>query len=779
MELEEDPGIPRFNFDPASLVPGITMAAPSHPRSMPSSSKLNARPTTSLQVLSPRARAVNALGSPKLQPQQPALPSSNKHKGKGRARPVEIIELTDSDSDEIPVASTSRFAAGPSRSIPSTIASGNNEPHRHTPALRTDNPVTAAIIPQREPTLASRLPTIAALGPGPATLEDGSGAGSSKTNPLDQLLASVIEIVPDVDPDHVMSLYTSKCGTVEGATGPTGLLEAIVFTLLENANYPKKKTELKRKRREEPETSTAGPSTSKKRKVVMKMNVATKDRPRIYSLSYYNLCVNWLGIKFPYLRKPFITKTLSKHHNFYAPTFVYLKTLQNAGAIPASHMKKSRTKAVYTEPIENNVEFQREFQWCADWQPGKSGEIEYTVEPGADSGPNPNPDEEPSTQEDNQEENIESEECEEGEGMECGTCCSTYTVNTMIQCPDGHLFCKGCVFRLSKERLGQRSTKIKCMDSQTDCQLEFMVAQLELCLPPKLLDLYHRIKQAEEISAAGLENLEECPFCEYKCVIDNENERLFRCQNEDCSVVSCRNCKKKDHLPKTCAEMEEDTTLNAQHLIEEAMTNALMRKCPKCQATFVKSDGCNKIKCAKCGQLSCYICRKAIAGYDHFNQAPPGARPGPSSSQAKCALWDGPNGSGGAETGLAQRHHDEVAKAREEALAKLKQSNPEVDISRVKVDAPVVPTPLVQQQQRFPLPPMVYPPMPAMPPMPILPVYPPAVPGQPAAALLDAARLQQEYYNRLARGAPQPPPQLQQARVVAPRRCTCNDCLRR
>jgi hypothetical protein len=122
----------------------------------------------------------------------------------------------------------------------------------------------------------------------------------------------------------------------------------------------------------------------------------------------------------------------------------------------------------------------------------------------------------------------------------------------MIQCPDGHLFCKACVFAFCKERLGQRNAKIKCMDSQTDCQLEFMAAQLQLCLPPRLLALYERVKQADEISAAGLDNLEECPFCEYKCVIDNENERLFHCVNEDCGVISCRTCKKKvRHLSRS------------------------------------------------------------------------------------------------------------------------------------------------------------------------------------------------------------------------------------
>ena len=60
------------------------------------------------------------------------------------------------------------------------------------------------------------------------------------------------------------------------------------------------------------------------------------------------------------------------------------------------------------------------------------------------------------------------------------------------------------------------------------------------------MSLYERVKQQKEVEAAGLEGLEECPFCEWKCVIENEQERLFRCGNEEggCGVVSCRGCKK-------------------------------------------------------------------------------------------------------------------------------------------------------------------------------------------------------------------------------------------
>ena len=47
---------------------------------------------------------------------------------------------------------------------------------------------------------------------------------------------------------------------------------------------------------------------------------------------------------------------------------------------------------------------------------------------------------------------------------------------------------------------------------------------------------------------AGLIGLEECPFCEWKCVLEasSEEDKLFRCGNEEggCGAVSCRGCKK-------------------------------------------------------------------------------------------------------------------------------------------------------------------------------------------------------------------------------------------
>ena len=123
----------------------------------------------------------------------------------------------------------------------------------------------------------------------------------------------------------------------------------------------------------------------------------------------------------------------------------------------------------------------------------------------------------------------------------------------MVQCPDAHLFCVTCMVSYASNQLGQHDPDIKCID-QSGCKLLFSEKELTRILPSKLLSLYHRVKQNKEIEAAGIDDLEDCPFCEFKVVIDNPDEKLFRCQSEECGVVSCRACKKVVSVKfnKTC-----------------------------------------------------------------------------------------------------------------------------------------------------------------------------------------------------------------------------------
>lgn len=103
--------------------------------------------------------------------------------------------------------------------------------------------------------------------------------------------------------------------------------------------------------------------------------------------------------------------------------------------------------------------------------------------------------------------------------------------------------------------------------------------------------------------------------------------------------------------------------------------------------------------CPNCKTLSCYVCKVAITGYDHFHQ---NVRPipihhlsnvslprlqdprnaGGSSANTKCPLWDS----------VDHRHDQEVKEAYQKALEDYKRDHPDVEIGKdFKIDLPKSP----------------------------------------------------------------------------------------
>lgn len=149
---------------------------------------------------------------------------------------------------------------------------------------------------------------------------------------------------------------------------------------------------------------------------------------------------------------------------------------------------------------------------------------------------------------------LDSEEIED---IECGCCFGEYgfvssfcfcfiknlTLHSrqsqIVQCPDAHLFCKSCVVTYASTQLGSHNIKLQCMSSSPQCTHLFGEAELRRVLPDKLFSLYERLVQQSELKKAfdgegeadeSGGGLEECPFCDWKCVMDVslEVEKLFR-----------------------------------------------------------------------------------------------------------------------------------------------------------------------------------------------------------------------------------------------------------
>ncbi|KAF5376094.1 hypothetical protein D9615_007750 [Tricholomella constricta] len=641
---------------------------------------------------------------------------NSKHRRAQRTKPsanVPVIELTDSDSDDgalsarvLPELSINAIAGPSARSVPTTqlqpkvggASSIENisTPQRNVKAASRHAPLFLPsdeenTPPQKSKRAPSPTPLMAVVGshsparinvdlevqenvPAPAARdstqpEELELEQAPEPDPQSSAMARILEIIPDIEPDYLLALV-AKYMLEHPEQGLDIVVETILHTLFDDAKYPKIDRMGKGKRKQtdaEADEAQATGSPAKKSKI----DYADKNRPFKGGVHYADLALEQLQTAFPFIPKAYLRGVFMRNEGLYAPTHLFLLEQDK------THQRQREAKEKVTLPYNRRVtpfrpkgkgvekaddELEAECKWLADHLTGQGDDGTATS---IDDAAN----------------DADDEDCVNG--IECGCCFSKCPFDKMVQCPETHLFCAPCMTSYASTLLGTHDPNIKCMD-QSGCTVLIPASELKRFLPEKLMALWERVKQRKEVEAAGLEGLEECPFCEWGCVIENPDEKLLRCGNmEGCGAVSCRGCKKLDHLPKSCKEMEEDKHLDGRHAVEEAMTQALMRNCPKCQKSFIKESGCNKMTCPNCQTLSCYVCRQVIKGYDHFNPLQAGQAGRSNDPNAgKCLLWDS----------VEHRHVQEVVNAAaERALEEYKRTNPDVEDKDIKVDLPVAP----------------------------------------------------------------------------------------
>lgn len=113
----------------------------------------------------------------------------------------------------------------------------------------------------------------------------------------------------------------------------------------------------------------------------------------------------------------------------------------------------------------------------------------------------------------------------------------------------------------------------------------------------------------------------------------------FSCQNPRCRRVSCLSCHKAWTDIHVC---NESSLVALRTQVEQAMSLAIKRVCPRCNTSFVKNAGCNKLTCP-CGYRMCYVCRADLGdeGYRHFcDHFRPDGDPRPCRECDRCNLWE-------------------------------------------------------------------------------------------------------------------------------------------
>ncbi|KAG5351495.1 hypothetical protein C0989_006230 [Termitomyces sp. Mn162] len=417
---------------------------------------------------------------------------------------VPVIELSDSDDGQLPVRVCHKPApnaiAGPSsRRRPQKLGSSSsvqNIPKKPIPAravplfLPSDeenDPPTA------QPRTLTPAPFPFVLDAPPEPVVDLVNEPEPDPDPHSTVTARVLEIVPDVEPDYLLATVTKHMLDHPDQDTAT-VIEFILHALFEDDKYPKVDRLAKGKRKQpEHQQEEARDIPTKKSKI----DYADKNRPFKGGQHYTDLALEHLQTTFQFIPKPYLRQVLTTHKGLYAPAHLFLaeqeksheKQREAGQRIRLPYSKRStpyRPKGKGAAAQDEELDAER--KWLLEHLQGNEAE-EMAEEDEEDDG-----------------------SCEDG--IECGCCFSTYRFDKMIQCPETHLFCMTCMRSYASTLLGTHDPNIKCMD-QSGCKALIPPSELKRFLPEKLMTLYERVKQRKEVEAAGLEGLEECPFCEW------------------------------------------------------------------------------------------------------------------------------------------------------------------------------------------------------------------------------------------------------------------------
>ncbi|PKX99417.1 E3 ubiquitin-protein ligase RNF216 [Aspergillus novofumigatus IBT 16806] len=462
------------------------------------------------------------------------------------------------------------------------------------------------------------------------------------------LSVQVMELFPDICHEYLKGLLSRYAGNIshtEANVASEKLMatkEMVVEEILANPSYPKK--QLKRKREETKDDAENKKWTS-----------INHDG----ELWYQEAATYLLGDMFPFVPDSYIRQILREKKNLFSACQA-LSTAEHAPAPtrrPYDKLKRARVRRhrdirldIYNHPAYGELQMEVK---DAKLKLARDAELVHDQK----------------RQEEAERRNQE-QHARAGTLVECQCCYSDVPPNRAITCEgeNVHFFCFSCIRKSAETQIGLMKYQLQCFDT-SGCQAGFPRSEIKEVLGSSMMAKLDALQQQDEISRASIEGLESCPFCEFKAICPPVDEdREFRCCNPSCEVVSCRLCKDVTHVPKTCEEAKKDRGVSERHLVEEAMSEALIRNCPRCKVKIVKEFGCNKMTCPSCRCCMCYLCKKDITReqYAHFGYGP-----------NACTVEDDP-----------MRDQKEVEQAQKKTIEEIRAENPGLNSEELQVKLP-------------------------------------------------------------------------------------------
>ena len=358
---------------------------------------------------------------------------------------------------------------------------------------RLDNP--AIILGDEDPT---------AAGPGP------SSAKSTSNNYIETNYATLLSVFPEVSP-----IFLQENAWNIG-NDPNKLQEFITMNLERKSSLPSRKDYEKNENKA---------LTEKKIKMLIPQDFLDEfddpishymDLLRKVSEKYKEEAIYYLKKHFPAVHHSTMKKIMDENHTLLYPC---LKALESKVKDIKGKKGKSPNRRSLKKPSFKDLDFLKEYIFIK-----LESKIQYIKDSKA------------------KKKAAAIDEARKVGGLfECQVCFDDEClVAEVVFCDNGHMVCPACVRRGAEVQIGENKVPITC---PLACGAELPLDTLRAALPPRVFAKVMEKKQLEEIRAAGIEDLVQCPACNYAVIVpEDAQDRVLTCGNTDCGRQTCRLC---------------------------------------------------------------------------------------------------------------------------------------------------------------------------------------------------------------------------------------------
>jgi len=208
-----------------------------------------------------------------------------------------------------------------------------------------------------------------------------------------------------------------------------------------------------------------------------------------------------------------------------------------------------------------------------------------------------------------------------------------------------HISCRECLSEYFTLQIQDGAVKnLSCPTPK--CESQAYPSQVKTLVRDDLYDKYDKFLLQTTLDT--MSDTEYCPRpnCQTPVLIEKDST-IGECPN--CTHAFCILCKKASHGVAPCSikttefrklrdeymyASEEERSLmekkygrrKLQHVFEEVVSDEWVKenskKCPNCECSIQKSEGCNKMTCIKCRCHFCWLCNMILTNgnpYSHFN----------------------------------------------------------------------------------------------------------------------------------------------------------------